>query len=77
MNLREFVDTLNKRGLLVKVKRPVDVKYEIATLMKMLDGRPILFEDVKGYSMPIVANVCSSRELVAIGLGVKKEELMG
>lgn len=77
MNLREFVDTLDKRGLLVKIKRPVDVKYEIATLMKMLDGKPILFEDVKDSSMPVIGNICSSRELIAIGLGAKKEELMG
>jgi UbiD family decarboxylase len=76
MNLREFVDILDKRGLLVKIKRPVDVEYETATLMKMLDGKPILFEDVKGSSMPVITNICSSRELVAIGLGAKKEELM-
>lgn len=45
--------------------------------MKMLDGRPILFENIKGHSMPVVANICSSRELVAIGLGAKRDELMG
>jgi len=76
VNLREFIDTLDRQGLLIKIKRPVDVKYEIATLMKLLDGRPILFEQVKGFSMPVVANLCSSRELIAIGLGIKKEEIM-
>ena len=77
MNLREFIDVLDRRGHLVKIRKPVDVKYEAATLMKMLDGKPILFENIKGHSMPVVANICSSRELVAIGLGVKREELMG
>ncbi len=76
MNLREFIDALDRQGLLIKIKRPVDVKYEIATLMKLLDGRPILFERVKGFSMPVVANLCSSRELIAIGLGIKKEEII-
>ena len=76
MNLREFVDTLDKRGLLVRIKRPVDVKYEMATLMKMLDGKPILFEQVKGSSMPVVANICSSRELIALGLGIGKGEII-
>jgi len=76
MNLREFVDTLDKRGLLVRIKRPVDVKYEMATLMKMLDGKPVLFEKVKGFSMPVVANICSSRELIALGLGIKQDEII-
>jgi len=76
MNFREFIKNLDKRGLLVKIKRPVDVKYEAATLMKMLDGKPLLFEQVKGFSMRVVANLCSSRELIAIGLGVNKSELI-
>ncbi len=76
MNLREFVDRLDKRGLLVRIKRPVDVKYEIATLMKMLDGKPILFEQVKGFSMTVVANICSSRELIALGLGIEQGEII-
>ena len=76
MNLREFVDTLDKRGLLVRIKRPVDVKYETATLMKMLDGKPVLFEQVKGSSMPVVANICSSRELIALGLGTEQDEII-
>lgn len=77
MNFRELISLLDKKGLLVKIKRPVDVKYEAATLMKMLDGKPILFEDIKGFKMSVAANVCSSRELIAIGLGVRKEELIG
>ena len=76
MNLREFVDRLDKRGLLVRIKRPVDVKYETATLMKMLDGKPVLFEQVKGFSMPVVANICSSRELIALGLGIEQDEII-
>lgn len=76
MNLREFVDRLDKRGLLVMIKRPVDVKYETATLMKMLDGKPVLFEQVKGSSMPVVANICSSRELISLGLGIEQDEII-
>ena len=77
MNLREFIDILDKKGLLVKIEKPVDTKYEMATLMKMLDGKPILFKQVKGFSMPVVANICSSRELIALGLGIKENEIIG
>ncbi|MDI6708642.1 MAG: UbiD family decarboxylase [Candidatus Thermoplasmatota archaeon] len=76
MSLREFVNVLDEKGLLVKIKKPVDIKYEIATLMKMLDGKPVLFEQVKNFKMPVVANVCSTRELIALGLGVSKNELV-
>ncbi|MEM1689675.1 MAG: UbiD family decarboxylase [Candidatus Hadarchaeales archaeon] len=76
MNFREFLKILDERGLLVKIKKPVDVRLETSTLMKMLDGRPLLFENVKGYEMRIAANVFSTRELVAVGLGVKREDLI-
>jgi len=76
MNFREFVKTLDDRGLLVRVKRPVDTKYEISTLMKLMNDKPILFEKVTGHSMSVVANVCSTRELVALGLGIKPNEII-
>lgn len=76
MNLKEFVTLLDKKGMLLRIKRPVDVKYEISTLMKMLDGKPLLFENVKGHSMQVIANICSTRELVAIGMGVSRNEII-
>lgn len=76
MNLREFVNELDKKGVLIKIKKPVEVKFEISTIMKMLDGKPILFENVKGFSIPVIANICSTRELVALGLSVKKDEII-
>lgn len=76
MNFRDFVKKLDEKGLLVRVKRPVDTKYEISTLMKLMHDRPIMFEKVKGHSMSVVANVCSTRELVALGLGIKPDEII-
>ncbi len=76
MNMREFIGVLDEKGLLKRVKKPMSVKYEIPTLMKLMDGTALLFENPEGFSMPIAANICSSRELVAAGLGIKKEELI-
>ncbi|MFH1237183.1 MAG: UbiD family decarboxylase [Candidatus Aenigmatarchaeota archaeon] len=76
MNMREFVDLLDKKGLLVKVKKPVDTKYEISTIVKMLAGKPVLFEHVKGHDMPVVSNVCSTRDLVCLGLDIDKKDLI-
>jgi UbiD family decarboxylase len=76
MELAKFVDVLEQKGMLTRISKPVDTKYEISTLMKMLDGRVLFFDHVKGSSMPIIANVCSTRDLVAIGLGIRREDLI-
>ena len=76
MNFRDFVKFLDNKGLLVHIKRPVDTKYEISTLMKLMNDKPIMFENVKDFSTPVVANICSTRELVALGLGIKPNEII-
>ncbi len=67
---------MDSKGLLVKIDKPMDVKFEIPTVMKKLDGRPILFSNVKGFDMPVIANVCSSRELVGHGLEIDQTEIL-
>lgn len=76
MNFREFLEVLDRHGLLVRIRKPVDTKLEMSTLMKMLDGRPLLFENVKGHEMKVAANVFSSRELLAMGLGIRRQDLI-
>jgi 2,5-furandicarboxylate decarboxylase 1 len=76
MELAKFVKALDEKGMLTRISRPVDTKYEISTLMKMLDGRAVIFSDVKGSSIPIIANICSTRDLVALGLGCRREDLI-
>jgi 2,5-furandicarboxylate decarboxylase 1 len=76
MELAEFVKALDEKDLLTRISKLVDPKYEISTLMKMLDGRVLLFDHVKGFSIPVVANVCSTRDLVAVGLGTSRNELI-
>jgi len=76
MELAELVKKLDEKALLTRISKPADPKYEISTLMKMMDGQVLLFDHVKGSSMPIVANVCSTRDLVAIGLGTTRKELI-
>lgn len=76
MNLKEFVSLLEEKGLLVRIKKEVDPKFEIPTIMKMTDGTPLLFENVKGHDMPVVANICATREMVALGLGVSQDQII-
>ncbi len=74
--IKEFVERLEKKGLVKHVKREVAPVYEVSTLMKVLDGTPLWFEKVKGHEMPVVANICSTKELISIGLGVDKKDIV-
>lgn len=77
MELAKFVNILEEKGLLTRISKPVDPKYEISTLMRMLDGRVLFFDHTKGFTIPIIANVCSTRDLVAIGLDTSRDQLIG
>ncbi len=77
-DLRAFITHLEGKGLLKRVKGEVDPNLEVAEIMDRLvrrEGAAVLFEKVKGYDMPIVANLFGTEERVAIGLGIKSEEL--
>jgi 2,5-furandicarboxylate decarboxylase 1 len=76
MLFRDFIERLDKEGMLVKISRPVSTKYEIASVMKKMDGKPLLFESVQGFGYKVAANVISTRDLLAEGIGVKKEEMI-
>ena len=76
MELTKFIQVLNEKGALTRISKPVSPKFEVSTLMKMLDGQVIIFENVQGSTMPIVANLCSTRDLVATGLGIRRSELI-
>jgi UbiD family decarboxylase len=76
VNFKEFIDILDKSDLLIKIDKPMDPRFEIPTIMKKLDGRPILFSNVKGSRMPVIANICSSRKLVALGLEITEDQII-
>ncbi len=75
MIIRDLLELLEKKDLLFRVRREVDRRFELPTIMKMLDGSPVIFESVKGTDMPVVGNLCSSRDLVSMGLGIKRADL--
>lgn len=76
MELREFLNELEKRDMLKRIKKRVGARFEASTLMKMLDGQTLLFEDVDGNEIPVLANVCPTRKHVALGLGVEEHEII-
>lgn len=76
MTLKSFLDLIDERSLLTRVNRPVDVCYELSAVAGRFGEKPVLFTEIKGHDMPVVANVCASRELVCLGLGVSIGDLV-
>lgn len=77
MDLRGFLDTLEKEGELHTIAAPVDPKHELGTLCKIFNERPnspaLLFENVKGSSMPVVGQLLASDRRVALALGLSQK----
>jgi 2,5-furandicarboxylate decarboxylase 1 len=77
MNLRESIARLEKQGELVRVRREVDRRFELAAVGKKLDGGPaVLFENVRGASMPVLLGTDGTKDRVAANLGIKPVELI-
>lgn len=76
MSFRDFLSRLGKQGRLLKTKKQISKRLDISSLMKQLDGNPLLFENVKESEFKIAANIFSSKDLVAEYFGVKPERLV-
>jgi 4-hydroxy-3-polyprenylbenzoate decarboxylase len=71
--LGQFVETLDRKGLLVRVKDFVDPVYEIAEITDRYckqpnGGKAILFEST-GTAFPVLTNAFGSDERLALALG--------
>jgi 4-hydroxy-3-polyprenylbenzoate decarboxylase len=73
-DLRDFIDELEKRGLLVRIKEPVDPKLEMTEIADRTlrgGGPALLFENPVGFDMPVLANLFGTEERVAMGMGAE------
>ncbi|MBY0446961.1 MAG: UbiD family decarboxylase, partial [Burkholderiales bacterium] len=71
-DLRDFIDQLEKRGELKRVKVPVSPYLEMTEICDRTlraAGPAILFENVPGHTMPVLANLFGTPTRVANGMG--------
>ncbi|WP_394228912.1 4-hydroxy-3-polyprenylbenzoate decarboxylase [Pseudoalteromonas spongiae] len=71
-DLRDFIELLEKKGQLKRIKQEIDTYLEmteIADRTLRAKGPAILFENPKGYSIPVLANLFGTPERVALGMG--------
>lgn len=76
MLFQDFIKLLDEEGELIKIKKEVSVEYEIPTLMKMMDGHPMIFENVVGYEMPVAGNIYSNRQLITKALQIDERNII-
>ncbi|MGI0050744.1 MAG: menaquinone biosynthesis decarboxylase [Nitrososphaeraceae archaeon] len=73
-SLYEYVDTLESLGKLHRVKTEVDTNLEIAEIMRRMmysgNSPAILFENVKGYDIPVLGNAFGTMDLLKTALNL-------
>lgn len=80
-SLRDFLRFVETRfpDELIRVKDPVSRSFETTSTIFELErsGRfpTVIFENVEGFSMPLVTNIAANRKLLAASIGVATDEL--
>ncbi len=71
-DLRDFIAQLEQRGELVRISQPVDPVLEMTEIADRTlrgGGPALLFENPKGYTIPVLANLFGTPKRVALGMG--------
>ncbi|MER2494265.1 4-hydroxy-3-polyprenylbenzoate decarboxylase [Catenovulum sediminis] len=71
-DLRDFIEQLEKKGLLKRIKQPVSTYLEMTEISDRVlraEGPALLFENPVGFDMPVLTNLFGTTERVAMGMG--------
>ena len=71
-DLRQFIDFLEARGELKRISAEVDPNLEMTEICDRTlraGGPALLFENPKGYDIPVLGNLFGTPERVALGMG--------
>lgn len=79
-DLRDFLQALEARGELKRIKAPVDAQLEITEITDRVvkaGGPALLFENVRGYDIPVATNIFGTLERVKLALGTEDLDALG
>lgn len=77
MDFRSFLEQLEKRGELTRIRKEVSTEYEMAGIIEAIEEKPILFEKIQESKMQVAAGLVSSKDLIAKALEIDKKQLLG
>jgi UbiD family decarboxylase len=73
----DFLNGLEKVDQLVRIKKPVNPKFELAGIVSKLDkGKAVLFESVNESKIKVAANVLGTRYRIALSINAKNENMI-
>ncbi len=69
--IRDFVKFLDRNGELAKIRREVDPRYEMGSILKEYErrGKAVLFERVKGSKIPAIGGLYQDWRRIGLALG--------
>jgi 2,5-furandicarboxylate decarboxylase 1 len=76
LGFRSFLKKLEESGELTRINKEVSSEYEMASVIEALGEKPVFFENIKDSSIPVVAGLVSSKEIIARALNLKKTHLL-
>lgn len=78
-DLRDFIAALEEKGELKRIRAEVDPYLEMTEICDRTlkaGGPALLFENVKGHSMPVLGNLFGTPRRVALGMGQESVEAL-
>src|SRR4030043_69474 len=74
--LRDFINRCEQEGELLRIKKEVDWNLELGHVAKLSEerkGPALLFENVKGFDIPVLTSAFTTTKRFAIALGMPLE----
>ncbi|MBI3077848.1 MAG: UbiD family decarboxylase [Deltaproteobacteria bacterium] len=78
-DLREYLTELDRKGELVRIKEDLSPRYEIAATIREVGrtrGSAVLFERVRGFTVPVVGNLLRKRSYLAWAFGLDEAHIV-
>ena len=73
----DFLKGLESANELLKIKKSVNPKFELAGIVSKLDkGKAVIFESVKGSKIKVAANVLGTRQRISFSINAQNENMI-
>jgi UbiD family decarboxylase len=76
MGFRDYLESLDEKGLLKKVDVEVSKKLEISGILKEMEPTPLMFNNVKESNFRVVGNVFCTKNVIASYFNVTPSDLI-
>jgi len=78
-DMRDFIEQAEAEGMLHRIKAEVDWDLELSHIAKLNEekqGPALLFENIKGYSSPVITSVCTTSQRLALIMGMPRDSTL-